>query len=148
MDFLSKSDFERKISAIFTLIFDGRIDMKFSSDELIPFSEARSGMSKVIEKVLAGREFVVTRHSKMTVAIISASQLFQFREMERELSEYLDSIDDETSGGDVKEKLAALRRRMVTKQADFATYRNNVADDKAVTESDQAQELKNEQGTK
>ena len=61
--------------------------MKFSSDELIPFSEARSGMSKVIEKVLAGREFVVTRHSKMTVAIITASQLFQFREMERELSE-------------------------------------------------------------
>ena len=122
--------------------------MKFSSDELIPFSEARSGMSKVIEKVLAGREFVVTRHSKMTVAIITASQLFQFREMERELSEYLDSIDSEMSGGDVKEKLAALRRRMVTKQADFATYSNNVADDKTVTESDQAQELKNEQGTK
>lgn len=122
--------------------------MKFSSDELIPFSEARSGMSKVIEKVLAGREFVVTRHSKMTVAIITASQLFQFREMERELSEYLDSIDGETSGGDVKEKLAALRRRMVTKQADFATYSNNVVDDKTVTESDQAQELKNEQGTK
>ena len=74
--------------------FGGRTGMKFSSDELIPFSEARSGMSKV------------------------------------------------------KEKLAALRRRMVTKQADFATYRNNVADDKTVTESDQAQELKNEQGTK
>ena len=37
---------------------------------------------------------------------------------------------------------------MVTKQADFATYSNNVADDKTVTESDQAQELKNEQGTK
>ena len=122
--------------------------MKFSSDELIPFSEARSGMSKVIEKVLTGREFVVTRHSKMTVAIITASQLFQFREMERELSEYLDSIDDEKSGGDVKDKLAALRRRIVTKQADFATYSNNVADDKTVTESDQAQELKNEQGTK
>ena len=128
--------------------FGGRTGMKFSSDELIPFSEARSGMSKVIEKVLAGREFGVTRHSKMTVASITASQLFQFREMERELSEYLDSIDGETSGGDVKEKLAALRRRMVTKQADFATYRNNVADDKTVTESDQAQELKNEQGTK
>lgn len=122
--------------------------MKFSSDELIPFSEARSGMSKVIEKVLAGREFVVTRHSKMTVAIITASQLFQFREMERELSEYLDSIDGETSGGDVKEKLAALRRRMVTKQADFATYSNIVVDDKTVTESDQAQELKDVQGTK
>ena len=35
-----KLDFERKIGAIFTLIFDGRIGMKFSSDELIPFSEA------------------------------------------------------------------------------------------------------------
>ena len=84
----------------------------------------------------------------MTVAIITASQLFQFREMERELSEYLDSIDGETSGGDVKEKLAALRRRMVTKQADFATYSNIVVDDKTVTESDQAQELKDVQGTK
>ena len=105
-------------------------------------------MSKVIEKVLAGREFVVTRHSKMTVAIITASQLFQFREMERELSEYLDSIDDEKSGGDVKDKLAALRRRMVAKQADFATYSSNVLDDKTVVESDQTQELKDVQGTK
>jgi hypothetical protein len=84
----------------------------------------------------------------MTVGIITASQLFQFREMERELSEYLDSIDGEMSGGDVKDRLATLRRRIVTKQADFATYSNNVADDKIVTESDQAQELKNEQGTK
>ena len=122
--------------------------MKFSSDELIPFSEARSGMSKVIEKVLAGREFVVTRHSKMTVAIISASQLFQFREMERELSEYLDFIDGEKNGGDGKDKLAALRRRMVEKQADFATYSDNVVDDKAAVENDQIQELKDEQGTK
>ena len=128
--------------------FDGRIDMKFSSDELIPFSEARSGMSKVIEKVLAGREFVVTRHSKMTVAIITASQLFQFREMERELSEYLGFIDGEQSGGDVKDKLAALRRRMVAKHADFASYSSNVVDDKTVVENDQAQELKDVQGTK
>jgi SET domain-containing protein len=52
------------------------------------------------------------------------------------------------SGGDVKEKIAALRRRMVAKQADFATYSNNVADDKTVTERDQAQEIKDEQGTK
>lgn len=122
--------------------------MKFSSDELIPFSEARSGMSKVIEKVLAGREFVVTRHSKMTVAIITASQLFQFREMERELSEYLGFIDGEQSGGDVKDKLAALRRRMVAKHADFASYSSNVVDDKTVVENDQAQELKDVQGTK
>ena len=122
--------------------------MKFSSDELIPFSEARSGMSKVIEKVLAGREFVVTRHSKMTVAIITASQLFQFREMERELSEYLDSIDGEKSGGDAKDKLAALKRRIVAKQADFATYSSNVVDDKTDTESDQALKQKDEQGTK
>ncbi len=37
---------------------------------------------------------------------------------------------------------------MVAKQADFATYSNNVADDKTVTERDQAQEIKDEQGTK
>ena len=128
--------------------FGGRTGMKFSSDELIPFSEARSGMSKVIEKVLAGSEFVVTRHSKMTVAIITASQLFQFREMERELSEYLGFIDGEQSGGDVKDKLAALRRRMVAKHADFASYSSNVVDDKTVVENDQAQELKDVQGTK
>jgi hypothetical protein len=33
-------------------------------------------------------------------------------------------------------------------EADFATYGNNVADDKTVTENDQTQELKDEQGTK
>ncbi len=66
--------------------------MKFSSDELIPFSDARSGLSRVIEDVMGGRELVVTKHGKMTVALVAASQFYQYREMERELNEFLAAL--------------------------------------------------------
>jgi prevent-host-death family protein len=86
--------------------------MKFSSDELIPFSEARSGMSKVIEKVLAGEELVVTRHGKLTVAIISAEQLYYFREMERELKEYLSKAEAVGESVESKKVKSALMLRI------------------------------------
>jgi prevent-host-death family protein len=88
--------------------------MKFSSDELIPFSEARSGMSKVIEKVLAGRELVVTRHGKLTVALISAEQLFHFREMERELKAYLSKADAIEEHIELKDARSALMLRIAS----------------------------------
>lgn len=90
--------------------------MKSSSDELTPFSDARSGLPHVIEDVLAGRELVVTKHGKMTVAVVAASQLYQYREMERELHEYLAALDHSKSGSDAKVALTALKRRVATKR--------------------------------
>ena len=57
--------------------------MKFSTDELMPFFEVRTGMSKHLEDVQAGKEIVITRHGKPEGALLSAARLFQYREVER-----------------------------------------------------------------
>ena len=90
--------------------------MKFSSDELIPFSDARSGLSRVIEDVMGGRELVVTKHGKMTVALVAASQFYQYREMERELNEFLAALEHDKSGSYTKLALAALKKRLAEKK--------------------------------
>jgi hypothetical protein len=41
---LSKNWFARKICKEFRSLFDGQIGMNFSTDELIPFSDARLGV--------------------------------------------------------------------------------------------------------
>ncbi len=100
--------------------------MKFSSDELIPFSDARSGLSRVIEDVMGGRELVVTKHGKMTVALVAASQFYQYREMERELNEFLAALEHDKSGGDTKLALAALKKRVAAKREDFKSFMSKV----------------------
>ena len=57
--------------------------MKFSSDELMPFFEVRTGMSKHLDDVQAGKEIVITRHGKPEGALLSAAQLFRYREVNR-----------------------------------------------------------------
>jgi len=102
--------------------------MKFSSDVLIPFSDARSGLSRVIEDVMGGRELVVTRHGKMTVALVAASQFYQYREMERELNEFLAALEHDKSGGDTELALAALKKRVAAKREDFERCANKILD--------------------
>ena len=96
--------------------------MNFSTDELIPFSDARAGLSRVIEDVMGGRELVVTNHGKMTVALVAASQLYQYREMERELSEFLAALEHDKSGSDTKLALTALKKRVAEKTEDFDNF--------------------------
>ena len=100
--------------------------MNFSTDELIPFSDARSGLSRVIEDVMCGRELVVTRHGKMTVGLVAASQLYQYREMERELKEFLAALEHDKSGSDTKLALAALKKRVAVKREDFGNIVSKV----------------------
>lgn len=119
-----KNRFARKICTNFRSLFDGQIGMNFSTDELIPFSDARSGLSRVIEDVMGGRELVVTRHGKMTVALVAASQFYQYREMERELNEFLAALEHDKSGSDTKLALAALKKRVAAKREDFERCAN------------------------
>ena len=100
--------------------------MNFSTDELIPFSDARSGLSRVIEDVMGGRELVVTKHGKMTVALVAASQLYQYREMERELNKFLAALENDRSGSDTKLAVAALKRRVAAKREDFESFMSKV----------------------
>jgi prevent-host-death family protein len=61
--------------------------MKFSTDELMPFFEVRTGMSKHLDDVQAGKEIVITRHGKPEGALVSAAQLYRYRELERVITE-------------------------------------------------------------
>ena len=61
--------------------------MKFSSDELMPFFEVRTGMSKLLVDVQTGKEIVITRHGKPIGALLAASELYRYRELERVMTE-------------------------------------------------------------
>ena len=61
--------------------------MKFSTDELMPFFKVRTGMSKHLDDVQAGKEIVITRHGKPEGALVSAAQLYRYRELERVITE-------------------------------------------------------------
>ena len=100
--------------------------MNFSTDELIPFSDARSGLSRVVDDVMGGRELVVTKHGKMTVALIAASRLYRYREMERELSEFFAALERDKSGGDTKLALTALKKRVAAKRENFDNVMSNM----------------------
>jgi prevent-host-death family protein len=66
--------------------------MKFSSDELMPFFEVRTGMSKHLDDVQAGKEIVITRHGKPEGALLSAAQLYRYRELDRLMVQLLDVL--------------------------------------------------------
>ena len=66
--------------------------MKFSSDELMPFFEVRTGMSKHLDDVQAGKEIVITRHGKPEGALLSAAQLFRYREVDRLMVQLLELL--------------------------------------------------------
>lgn len=70
--------------------------MKFSSDELMPFFAVRTGMSKLLDDVQAGREVVITRHGKPEGALLSAARLFQYREHERVMGDLLTLLKSAT----------------------------------------------------
>lgn len=75
---------------------DATITMKFSSDELMPFFEVRTGMSKHLDDVQAGKEIVITRHGKPSGALVSAAQLYRYREQSRYMGEFLNMLKSVT----------------------------------------------------
>ena len=75
---------------------------------------------------MSGRELVVTKHGKMTVALVAASQFYQYREMERELNEFLAALEQDKSGSNTKLVLAALKKRVAAKRKDFESFINKV----------------------
>ena len=70
--------------------------MKFSTDELMPFFEVRTGMSRHLDDVQAGKEIVITRHGKPEGALLSAAQLYRYRELDRLLEQLLDVLAQRT----------------------------------------------------
>lgn len=94
--------------------------MKFSSDELMPFFEVRTGMSKHLDDVQAGKEIVITRHGKPAGALVSAEQLYRYRELERltrELTALLSATKTSAKPDNVQKAILAL----TTEAADLLT---------------------------
>lgn len=93
---------------------------------------------------MGGRELVVTKHGKMTVALVAASQLYQYREMERELNESLASLEHNKSGSDTKLALAALKKRMAAKRENFDNFMSKMPN----VPSHSGDEIKNQKTNK
>lgn len=80
--------------------------MKFSTDELMPFFEVRTGMSRHLDDVQAGKEIVITRHGKPEGALVSAAQLYRYRELERVITELTALLNAATAAKPDKTLLA------------------------------------------
>jgi prevent-host-death family protein len=86
--------------------------MKFSTDELMSFSEVRTGMSHYLVDVQAGKEIVITRHGKPKAALISAAQLFRYREIERLISEFFPLSQTDLSSSMLLDALIQLQQQI------------------------------------
>lgn len=57
--------------------------MRFSTDETKGFSEIRQQFGDYVNAAIAGRETIVTKHGKPVAALVSAVDLYRYRELER-----------------------------------------------------------------
>lgn len=86
----------------------------------------REAMPPIQTPTIGGRKLVLTKHGKVTVALVTASQLYQYRELERELNKFLGALEHDKSGGDTKLAVAALKKRMAAKRTDFESFISKV----------------------
>lgn len=78
-------------------------------------------MSKHLDEVQAGKEIVITRHGKAEGALVSAVQLYRYRELERviaELTTLLNTTANAAKSDNEKKAISALiieARKILTK---------------------------------
>lgn len=89
--------------------------MAFSTQDVIPLSQARANLSELADQVKAGAEKIVTKNGESYVALIDAARLDYYHQLERERIHLL-LLDDARCG---LEDIAAGR----TEEADAALSR-------------------------
>jgi len=89
--------------------------MAFSTQDVIPLSQARANLSELADQVKAGAEKIVTKNGESYVALIDAKRLDYYHQLERERIHLL-LLDDARRG---LEDIAAGR----TEDADAALAR-------------------------
>ena len=57
--------------------------MGISSNDVVPFSQARANLSELAEQVKAGAEKIITRNGESYVALIDARSLDHYHRLER-----------------------------------------------------------------
>lgn len=73
--------------------------MGISASDVIPLSHARANFSELAEEVKAGAEKIITKNGESYIAVIDASRLDYYHQLERERIHLL-LIDDATKGLD------------------------------------------------
>jgi prevent-host-death family protein len=89
--------------------------MAFSTQDVIPLSQARANLSELADQVKAGAEKIVTKNGESYVALIDAARLDYYHQLERERIHLL-LLEDARRG---LEDIAAGR----TEEADAALAR-------------------------
>ncbi len=89
--------------------------MGISSNDVVPFSQARANLSELAEQVKAGAEKIITKNGESYVALIDARRLDHYHQLERARIHLL-LIDEVEKGlsdmeaGRVTDAKAALRK--------------------------------------
>ena len=87
--------------------------MRISARNVIPLSLARANFSELAEEVKAGAEKIITRNGESYIALIDASRLDYYHQLERErihlllIEEVPQGLDD-VAAGRVKDARGAL----------------------------------------
>lgn len=87
--------------------------MRISARNVIPLSLARANFSELAEEVKAGAEKIITRNGESYIALIDASRLDYYHQLERErihlllIEEVSQGLDD-VAAGRVKDARGAL----------------------------------------
>lgn len=96
--------------------------MGISASDVVPFSQARANLSELAEQVKAGAEKIITKNGESYVALIDASRLDYYHQLERERIHLLliddagKGMDDIAAGRvqDARESIQRLRNRRKT----------------------------------
>lgn len=96
--------------------------MGISASDVVPFSQARANLSELAEQVKAGAEKIITKNGESYVALIDASRLDYYHQLERErihlllIDEAAKGLDDVAAGRvqDAREVIQRLRTRRKT----------------------------------
>ncbi|WP_324781034.1 type II toxin-antitoxin system Phd/YefM family antitoxin [Thiobacillus sedimenti] len=89
--------------------------MAFSTQDVIPLSQARANLSELADQVKAGAEKIVTKNGESYVALIDAARLDYYHQLERERIHLLILEDarrglEDIAAGRVENADAALAR--------------------------------------
>ncbi|MDL2354859.1 MAG: type II toxin-antitoxin system Phd/YefM family antitoxin [Pseudomonadota bacterium] len=93
--------------------------MGISARDIIPLSHARANFSELAEEVKAGAEKIITKNGESYIALIDASRLDYYHQLERErihlllIDEASKGLDDVVTGKakDARGAIEALKRK-------------------------------------
>jgi prevent-host-death family protein len=93
--------------------------MGISASDVIPLSQARASFSELAEEVKAGAEKIITKNGESYIALIDASRLDYYHQLERErihlllIDEASKGLDDVADGKvkDARSAIQSIKRR-------------------------------------